>query len=362
MDKKYQVFVSSTSKDLQEERTLVFDTILRLGSFPVGMERFPAMDEEQLKVIDRLIEECDYYVLIVAGCLGTQRADGRSFTEAEYEIALSKGVPVFVFLHEKPASLPINDSSDVAKWSKLMGFRDKVMGRGKLNAIYKDKSDLGIKVMHSLTDAIKAGSRIGWVRGDKLVSDSAARDILELQKQVEFWKGQAGGNENALKIASGEDETEIEFDYLEVSKAQPLKHVKAKVTWDSLFEVTGEAFFRGATESNILTAIGMHATYLSKPSEPPPSNAVQINQKVPLRVLIQFNRLGLILRDNDRWILSPKGEEKFFGLRAEKKDGEVNSKPESTNVVLIGTTISNRQKTGGTPDRNFETDFKLRLK
>ncbi len=344
MDKKYQVFVSSTSKDLQEERTLVFDTILRLGSFPVGMERFPAVDEEQLKVIERLIEECDYYVLIVAGCFGTRLADGRSFTEAEYEIALSKGVPVFAFVHEKPASLPINDSSDAAMWSKLMGFREKVMGRGKMNASYKDKSDLGIQVMHSLTDAIKAGTRTGWVRGNKLVSDSAARDILELQKQLEFWKGQAGGNENALKVASGEDETEIEFDYLGVLNAQRLQHVKAKVTWDSLFEVTGKAFFRGATESDILTAIGMHATYLSKPSEPPPSDAVQIDDGIPLRVLIQFNRLGLILRDNDRWILSPKGEEKFFGLRAEKKDGEVNSKLESTNVVLTGTIVSNRQK------------------
>jgi hypothetical protein len=84
MDKKYQVFVSSTFDDLREERALIYDTLLRLGCFPTGMEQFPAADEEQLKVIGKLIEQCDYYILIVAGRYGSTTADGKSYTEGEY--------------------------------------------------------------------------------------------------------------------------------------------------------------------------------------------------------------------------------------------------------------------------------------
>ena len=47
MEKKYQIFISSTYTDLIEERTRVRDTILSMLHFPVGMEIFGAADEEQ---------------------------------------------------------------------------------------------------------------------------------------------------------------------------------------------------------------------------------------------------------------------------------------------------------------------------
>ena len=37
MEKKYQVFISSTYEDLKEERKKVQDTILGMYQFPIGM-------------------------------------------------------------------------------------------------------------------------------------------------------------------------------------------------------------------------------------------------------------------------------------------------------------------------------------
>lgn len=51
MDKKYQVFISSTYKDLIEEREKVRDVILSMYHFPIGMEMFNAADEEQWEII-----------------------------------------------------------------------------------------------------------------------------------------------------------------------------------------------------------------------------------------------------------------------------------------------------------------------
>lgn len=47
MEKRYQVFISSTFSDLMDERSKVMRTIMSLDCIPAGMELFPAMDEDQ---------------------------------------------------------------------------------------------------------------------------------------------------------------------------------------------------------------------------------------------------------------------------------------------------------------------------
>src|SRR5262245_54384271 len=64
MDKRYQVFVSYTFADLQEERQAVMQALLSLDHFPAGMELFPASDEDQLALIKGVIDDSDYYVLV----------------------------------------------------------------------------------------------------------------------------------------------------------------------------------------------------------------------------------------------------------------------------------------------------------
>ena len=59
MEKKYQVFISSTFDDLKEERQKARDTILSMYQFPIGMEMFSAADEEQWNVIKETIDSSD---------------------------------------------------------------------------------------------------------------------------------------------------------------------------------------------------------------------------------------------------------------------------------------------------------------
>lgn len=46
MNKRYQIFISSTIKDLKGQRSALTQTILRKGYYPAGMEWFPGIDEE----------------------------------------------------------------------------------------------------------------------------------------------------------------------------------------------------------------------------------------------------------------------------------------------------------------------------
>ena len=50
MEKKYQIFISSTYEDLKEERRKVQDTILSMYQFPIGMEMFSAADEDLITI------------------------------------------------------------------------------------------------------------------------------------------------------------------------------------------------------------------------------------------------------------------------------------------------------------------------
>ncbi|MDR0843083.1 MAG: DUF4062 domain-containing protein, partial [Acidobacteriota bacterium] len=119
MDKRYQVFVSSTYEDLKEERQGATEAVLRAKCFPVGMERFPA-GKKMLDYIKKLIEESDIYLLIVGGRYGTPMGLGEkeldecteddlkdkiSYTEWEYNIAHEQGLPILAHFHKNPRKL-----------------------------------------------------------------------------------------------------------------------------------------------------------------------------------------------------------------------------------------------------------------
>src|SRR3954463_14546892 len=99
MEIKYQVFVSSTYKDLSEERQQVMQALLELDCIPAGMELFPAANATQWDLIRRVIDDCDYYILVIAGRYGSINPEGISYTEAEYRYAIEKDKPTITFLH-----------------------------------------------------------------------------------------------------------------------------------------------------------------------------------------------------------------------------------------------------------------------
>ena len=106
MEKRHQVFVSSTYTDLKDARGRVVQALLQMDCMPAGMELFPAADEEQLKFIQRVIDDCDYYILILAGRYGSLDDEGVSYTEREFDYAVKQGIPVLAFLHSDLSSLP----------------------------------------------------------------------------------------------------------------------------------------------------------------------------------------------------------------------------------------------------------------
>ena len=126
MERKHQVFVSSTYKDLIEERQQVIHALLELDCIPAGMELFPATDEDAWSLIKEVIDGCDYYIVTIAGLYGSTNSDGISFTELEYDYAVSINKPIISFLHNDLGSLPSSKTEKTEKkQEKLKKFREK---------------------------------------------------------------------------------------------------------------------------------------------------------------------------------------------------------------------------------------------
>ncbi len=73
MDKRYQVFVSSTFTDLIEERQNVIEALIKLRCLPAGMEFFPGSGSDKWEYIKKVIDDCDYYLLVGVTAPPTQR-------------------------------------------------------------------------------------------------------------------------------------------------------------------------------------------------------------------------------------------------------------------------------------------------
>ncbi len=147
--KKYQVFVSSTYRDLIEERALVTHALLELDCIPSGMEIFPAGDDDQWNMIKRIIDSCDYYILIVAGRYGSEHSTGKSYTQMEYEYAVKKKIPVASFIRNNIRQLKSELTEDhEEKRHKLEQFR--VLVQKKMCKYWNDTKELDGKVSRSI--------------------------------------------------------------------------------------------------------------------------------------------------------------------------------------------------------------------
>lgn len=159
MNVRYQVFVSSTYKDLIEERQIVTKTLLKMDCFPAGMELFPAIDEEQFEYIKEIIDNSDYYVILLGGKYGTIAPDGLSYTEKEYDYARTQGKKIIALIQNDPKFLEI----DEIIISKFNLFKSKVK-KEKLVQFWDEAHELSGLLSISLDKTIKRYPTDGWLR------------------------------------------------------------------------------------------------------------------------------------------------------------------------------------------------------
>lgn len=330
MDKRYQVFVSSTFADLQEERQAVMQALLSLDHFPAGMELFPASDDDQFALISGVIDDSDYYVLVIGGRYGSTSDSGVSYTEMEFDYAVKKKIPVLAFIHEKPEDIVAKktDQNDNLR-QQLEEFKKKIKTHRHVK-FYKSADNLKAQVIQSIAAETKRNPREGWIRANRAVDptllESMRQEIDRLKNDLQF--SDSAAPKDADAYAGGSDDFVANFSYSRAGEYST-KYGKVSVDWDRIFFEVGPLLMEESSERQMRVRLS-NELYLYEDTEKyKGAQRVKISDDSFETIKIQLMALGLIRKsgkkhvpsDTDNyWSLTSYGENYLMKLRAITKE------------------------------------------
>lgn len=343
MSKRYQVFLSSTFRDLEAERLEVMRALLELDCIPSGMEYFPASNDDQWSFIKDLIDQCDYYIVVVGGRYGSVDAAGISFTEREYRYAIEREIPVMGFVHADPSTIIQGKSElDPEGQRRLAEFRSLVQTR--LCKEWTSAADLGAVVSRSLTQLIRRFPRPGWLRANHLASAQAAEEIVRLRQVNDQLSEELGrlsvtrpaGSES---LAQGDDQVELAFTVTltERSAGYPRQHhrqvMTEVLTWKELLVAFGPYLLSESKLSNVKSAVNrvLRDRVLEEVTSQHPAYDFKntlIQESSLQLVIVQFAALGYLSIATSRddagkevrtAVLTPLGRVELMAVSAVKR-------------------------------------------
>jgi hypothetical protein len=312
------------------------------------MEYFPAASEDSWTYIAQLIEQCDYYVVIVGGRYGSLTAEGVSFTQREYEYALNKDIPSIAFIHSKPDEIPVKKTETSTEGRKKHGEFIKLLQR-HLCKEWSSPHELGAVVSRSITQLIRRKPRVGWIPANQASDPSAAQELLQLTKRAreledELRKIRGRYVADVADLADGDEIALVGafFTILEPNKEDKWpKHVvvkqisaTVKVSWNELFRAVAPRIAPTASDTAIRNSINsVLRDKIRIPQKIFSKNQylgnVYISDEWFNILKIQFSALGLLTVQKERtegntkdvllWRLTETGVERMFQSLAIKK-------------------------------------------
>jgi hypothetical protein len=333
VNKKYQVFVSSTYADLEEERRTVIQTVIGMDCIPAGMELFPATDEEQFEFIKRVIDDCDYYLLIIGGRYGSTTATGISYTEQEYDYAIERGLKVIALVHGAPDNIPFGKSEkDPALRERLQKFRDNVAG-SRLVKFWTSAEDLPGLVALSLSRTITTFPAVGWIRADRAASEDILGEVNELRKENAELRASVATMTAATAPPRVEDIAGLDEEFVLSGTCSQTGFSKsfgwsARLPWRDVFASIAPYLHDYASDTDVKGVLARAAFDQSSQAGSFPHLDDQVFKTVAVQLrtlgLAKIERLGTTNGGTAMfWSLTPRGEQLMLETRVVRtKTGE----------------------------------------
>lgn len=146
-----KVFISSTYSDLLPYRSKIWEYLEPLKIKILGMEKFGARKSTPLETCLTEVAKSDIYIGIIAFRYGSvEKISKKSFSQLEYEKALSLDKEIMIYLMDDKTLVQANH---VDKWidaSKLEKFKDVLKSRHHIDT-FNDPEELASKIVERLT-------------------------------------------------------------------------------------------------------------------------------------------------------------------------------------------------------------------
>jgi len=192
---KYHIFIGSTTDDLKVERREIPKIIMELGHIPVSAEYLDSSAKNYDKLLEKIIEECEYFIAITAYKYAPA-GEKTPPLERECNIAQSKNLPIIsLIIDEKARWKAAKKEKEPSLVKKLDEFKKQL--RSGPSETWLNTADLCQKLQSLLILQMNLDPKCGWIRADQAVSPMVANELARLSAENEQLKRQ-------IKIESGE--------------------------------------------------------------------------------------------------------------------------------------------------------------
>lgn len=180
VDKRYQVFISTSGQDMLPERSVLCQTLVGMGFFAWGLEQRTPLSTALAR---RQIDDCDYVIMLLGSHYGEQSMSGVSYMQLEYIYAVSKDKPIIVFLHSDPDSrrdlLP--KEPDIVQ-EKFHAFRKILLQEVEHIFYFRNTRELELTVRMNMSNMLIRYPAWGWVRPQN--TQNLNNEIATLKEKI----------------------------------------------------------------------------------------------------------------------------------------------------------------------------------
>ena len=146
-----RILISSTALDLPAHRRHARDACERMSMLPLVMEQMPASPADALTLSRRYVDEADFYLGIFAFRYGfVPEGREKSITELEYDRAVERGTPVFIFIADAKHPVSFEDVETGAGAPKLQAFKERLR-KAHVIRTFRSPDDLRAEIISALS-------------------------------------------------------------------------------------------------------------------------------------------------------------------------------------------------------------------
>ena len=336
---KYHVFIGSTLDDLKSERKELPGIVMELGHTPVMADHLNGESRNASKLLQKTIEECDYFIALVAHKY--HGADGAaSPLLAECSMAAKKGIPILaLIIDDKARWKPAKKETDEALVRKLDDFKAGL--RGGPWEEWSNTPDLCNKARTLLVQELSLNARPGWVRADKIIAPTVANEISRLSGENDDLRRRIL-HEDSASFAKLRDEQDHALKVLALNRLTLSFYYTHGENWENtrqfryirVFKILVPELVLGKSTSEISRFLG---TVLNPDLEmtvrkdyPTPSNSIK-------KIMADFSVLKLVKctpgeegkADGEIWEVTEYGKELYSEYRMRQLERVLVRKAES---------------------------------
>ncbi|CAM4227742.1 DUF4062 domain-containing protein [Acinetobacter pragensis] len=249
LDKRYQVFISTSGSEMQPERMILAQTLVGMGFFSWGLEQRTPLSTAFAR---RQIDDCDYVVILLGSSYGEQSVSGVGYMHLEYIYAVTKQKPIIVFMHDDPAAreASLHDGKPELR-EKFQEFRKLLQHENDQVFAYRSLRDLEMAVRFNMPQMLERYPVQGWVRpqNTQVLQD----EIDRLKNKLEQLETESGKREvdPFLSLPKVSMHEFFSFEYrmhaYQDGNFKELK-IQKKMTWAQLLAVLGSTFIHPTPE------------------------------------------------------------------------------------------------------------------